>query len=207
MRFISEKIDLKEIERKAFLIQYEDGLLEILFGIVFFISNLQFEWGYMGNIIRLIIQIVFIISFILLKKKISEPRIGRVKYGLYRNIKKIKISMILLIYVFFFIIMSYQLKVIFSDYVIELFMIMVVLPLGLCIFSYFTEYKRGYLIALLVEMNYFLALLLFLAKIPEPLNLIISSIIVTPMIITIGIITFNKFLKKYRLPKNIEKKN
>ena len=83
-----DNISLKEIESKAFVSYFQDGLLEILLGYILIISTLSSVLMTTGvpDSIRIPIYVplmVFVPAplFILAKKYITTPRLGYVKFG------------------------------------------------------------------------------------------------------------------------------
>lgn len=85
---MTEKINLNEIEKKAFISYWQDGLLEIMLGYILLISTLSSILMTTGvpDSIRIPIYIPLMILvpaplFILAKKYITMPRLGYVKFG------------------------------------------------------------------------------------------------------------------------------
>ena len=87
-------INLKEIERKAFRSTFQDGLWDILLGLVFFIPAVN---GLLVNndYILIPLYIASILLFVTAKKQITIPRIGLVKFSEKRKKKGYVITMIL----------------------------------------------------------------------------------------------------------------
>ena len=91
---MSEVIDLKALEKKAYTSIFQDGLLDIFIGLIVigWITNS------LGDFFDTIIVIIILFSyyilvctlFILMKKFISVPRMGQAKFGPIRklNVKR-----------------------------------------------------------------------------------------------------------------------
>ena len=77
---MTENINLKEVEKKAFIrSHHEDGLFDIFLGIIFF------SWGiniFLNNdYLHLIIVLIGLVAYGVTKKRVVQPRIGIVKFG------------------------------------------------------------------------------------------------------------------------------
>ena len=79
MSELSDKIDLKEIERRAYLSYHGDGLAEILVGICLFIASL---YAYV-EMIWLAGSMVAVMApmYMVMKKRYTFPRIGQVTFS------------------------------------------------------------------------------------------------------------------------------
>jgi MFS family permease len=98
---MSEKLNLKELERKAWRSFFDDGLWDIYLGLLLASmgvnglldrSGLTEDWGmtiYIG------VLVVTMLSFWLAKRFITVPRIGRVKFGHKRKVRRIKTALVL----------------------------------------------------------------------------------------------------------------
>ena len=82
---MKDKIDLKKIESKAFTSSFQDGLLDILIGCFFLqfsIAPLLTDIGFsdlMASVVFIPFYLFILIAFLLLKKYITNPRVGRFK--------------------------------------------------------------------------------------------------------------------------------
>lgn len=76
---MTEEIDLKQIEKKAYTSYHQDGLIDIMIGIalLFFIFCMLIELFWMGGVIVPTLLFVYIGA----KQKLTIPRIGMVKFG------------------------------------------------------------------------------------------------------------------------------
>jgi hypothetical protein len=98
---MSEKLNLKELERKAWRSFFDDGLWDIYFGLLLalmgvsaFMNNLELtEALHMGIYIGLLI--IVMLGFWAAKRFITVPRIGMVKFGAERRKRRIKTSLVL----------------------------------------------------------------------------------------------------------------
>lgn len=90
-----EKIDLKEIERKAYLSYHQDGLLDVFIGLTaLFLAS--FLWLAPDMLIYLMgTMFVWMLLYIAAKKSVTVPRLGYVEFSKERNTK----SSVILLYV------------------------------------------------------------------------------------------------------------
>jgi len=76
---VNDKIDLKEIERRAYTSYHEDGIVDIIIGICVFTLSLyvfaEMAW-LMGSMI-----VVYTPMYMGLKQKITFPRLGQVTFS------------------------------------------------------------------------------------------------------------------------------
>jgi hypothetical protein len=80
---MGERIDLDEIERRAYLSYHEDGLIDIVLGIGLFIASL---WAYVEMIYLMGGMIVSLTPMYMgMKKKYTFPRIGEVTFSTNRT--------------------------------------------------------------------------------------------------------------------------
>ncbi|MBC8224698.1 hypothetical protein H8E65_08925 [Candidatus Bathyarchaeota archaeon] len=83
MSKVSDRIDLKEIERRAYLSYHEDGLIDILIGLGLLAAGLYFYAGMfwlVGSMIAIYVPI-----YMSIKKRITFPRIGQVEFSKSRT--------------------------------------------------------------------------------------------------------------------------
>jgi len=83
---MAQEINLKEIERKAYLSYHQDGLLDIFLGLgilIFGIGMATDIAGYIGGLLGALA----IPSWAAAKKLITIPRLGMVKFGAERKIR------------------------------------------------------------------------------------------------------------------------
>ena len=80
-----DKINLKEIEKKAYLSYYQDGLLDIFLGIaiISFGIGMATDQSYIGSIMPAILFPLWVT----IKKSITIPRIGNVNFSPERKLR------------------------------------------------------------------------------------------------------------------------
>ena len=211
MKKITEKIDLKEIEKRTWRSTFEDGILDIYFGILVLGLGLGMTLSsILPNPIDNFIPFIFIgiglVFFLTAKKYITQPRLGVVKFGLKRKGRKLKtliilsINSILLLILYLIRFFNPELSLEFPGYLEGLIIGLLFITLPVCFAAYFIQYPRFYFIGLLVGLSFFLSDL-FSIFIPEPFDTLIVFSIVSGAIIAMGLISLIKFIRKYPLSK------
>ncbi|TKJ23056.1 MAG: hypothetical protein CEE43_04895 [Promethearchaeota archaeon Loki_b32] len=211
MKKITENIDLKEIEKKSWRSTFEDGILDIYFGILVLGIGMGMTLSpVVPNPFDKFIPFIFIgigLAFFLTTKKfITQPRLGVVKFGLKRKGRKLKtlimlsINFIILLILFLIRFINPELSLDFPGYLEGLILGLLFITAPICFAAYFIQYSRFYFIGLLVGLSFFLSDL-FSIFIPEPFDTLIVFSIVSGAIIAMGIISLIKFIRKYPLSK------
>ncbi len=208
---MSDEIDLRGIEKRAWRSTYQDGIWDIYFGMIFLgmalftIGDLFGLPSELGGMIILICWYSIAVLFLILGKKfITIPRMGFVKFGIKRKkIKKRLLGFLIFNLILAFLFLFVNMSGIFIFFNIE----GIVRPLGvglllitvpLSILAYFLEYHRLYFYAIFFGLGFFFSELLY-PLLGSPLDLILSIGSIGIAVIFIGLIYFIQFLRKYPL--------
>jgi len=209
---MSTQINLKEIERKAFLSTYQDGLWDIYYGLILMamaIFMFRPAGGYKPTNILLAI-LAFTVAFLIFwagKKFVILPRMGQVTFGPARKQQRrtlaIILSVVVLIQAGFLALQlvgwanpefGQKISSLIND---RDLMHMLVASIGalfigppMILVAYFTDFSRGYYIAILMSLAVFLMILL---------NRPIYPILLGAMVAIPGVVLFVRFLQKYPL--------
>ena len=144
---VGEKIDLKEIERRAYLSYHQDGLVDIFMGLAFLVfgAPILYDPGMVavGGIIA-----VVPVMYAAVKKAITIPRLGYVKFASQRR-NKTRIVVLFLVVAGVLGNVAGVFALIYRPFVIFLVenYMMVIGVVGAAIFSlvaYLSEIKRFY---------------------------------------------------------------
>ena len=210
---MSQNLDLKAMERKAFRSVHQDGLWDIYLGGLLLVLSLFFaipesgegELTYMA-LALLGVAVVFAF-FQLGKKYITAPRVGQVKFGPERQKRKMTLAWIMGA----FVLVTLGINL-FSLYVwnaadsanpVELNLApslertivaaisALIAGLSTVVISYFKEFTRGYYIALLMALGFFFTLWL---------DSTVPMIAAGALILLPGLIIFIIFLRQHPLP-------
>ncbi|TXT66899.1 MAG: conserved membrane protein of unknown function [Promethearchaeota archaeon] len=208
-----EPLDLRLLEKRAFRSAFEDGLWDIFFGMIFLGLGMIWTFSFSNLIIAFIIQISINIAAVLilklLKKFITTPRLGNVKFGKKRKKKKIRLKLILSSFVVLnIIILFFTLNNLFKAINIEGLLLLMIIGFGFIsipfiVVAYFMDFKRLYFIAIIGGFSFFLFGILD-EIIENPWSSIFSFVLIGSSIIIWGLILFYKFLKRYPHPDNVE---
>ncbi len=202
---MTEKIDLKKVEKQTYRFTFTDGLYDMAYGsLIFFaaIAPILREILYPSYIIFLILPAPLIL--ILGKIYITVPRIGIVKFNLNRTKSRNKIGLLIAILFPITVIMVvltflgvYNIKV--GGYIVPVGGGIFALIL-LSLVAYIMDYPHFYLYGISIGLGLPLAALLK-PIFGEPSHYLISFGISGTLILIYGIITLIKFIKKYPIPK------
>ena len=202
---MTEKIDLKKVEKQTYRFTFSDGLYDMAYGsLILFIAIAPIlrEILYPSYIIFMILPPSLIL--ILGARFITLPRIGIVKFNQNRIKSRKKISLLIAILFPITIVLVtltylgiYNIKV--GGYIVPVGAGLFALIL-LSAIAYIMDYSHFYLYAISIGLGIPLASLLK-PIFGEPLHYIISFGISGILILIYGLITLIKFLKKYPIPK------
>jgi hypothetical protein len=202
-------MDFRQIERKAWMSFFEDGLLDVFMGLnllavgipgllpSFFASELRQNAAY----VALMVPALFV--YWLGKRFITMPRIGRARFGPTRKSKQRKTAVLYSISVLagLIVFLVFQMWTTgpsqgtpwSAPAVIALGIgAWMLLILGLA--SYFMDFTRGYVVAALYALAFSGTILLH-----NPIMLITAGAVATLM----GLIVFVRFLRRYRKPAKV----
>ncbi|MFX0005882.1 MAG: hypothetical protein ACFFA7_10960 [Promethearchaeota archaeon] len=207
MKKIAKNFDLKEIEKKTWRSTLEDGLLDIYFGILVLsigigITLVDYLPEPFDSLLPIMLMIIGLILFLLGKKFITQPRLGKVKFGFKQKSRKLKtvivlsINAIILLIVYIMRLINPALWSIFPVYIQGLITGLLFITVPLCFAAYFLQHPRLYFISILVGISFFLSDL-FSIFIPEPFDALIAFGIISSVIIFIGMTFLIKFIRKY----------
>jgi hypothetical protein len=202
---MTEKIDLKKVEKQTYRFIFTDGLTDMTYGsllIFVAIAPILREILYPSYIIFLILPPSLIT--ILGKIFITVPRIGIVKFNQNRTKSRNKIGLLIAILLPITVLMVvltflgvYNIKV--GGYIVPVGAGLFALVL-LSLIAYIMDYPHFYLYGISIGLGIPLATLLK-PIFGDPLHYIISFGISGTLILIYGIITLIKFIKKYPTPK------
>ena len=208
---MSDSINLKQLEKRAWRATFQDGLWDIYLGLIFLGLGVGWIGDYIGLfypfgtiILMFSIDIIAILVITLGKKYISTPRLGQVKFGEKRKKRKKWLMIFLLLNVVFSLII-FILTI--TSNLDQLFMPSLFTPLALglmiitvplSILTFFLQVPRLFVYALIGGFGFFLSELLY-PLVGEPWDIIISYGSIGGSILLIGLFIFIRFLQKYPL--------
>ena len=203
---MNENIDLKKIEKKAWTSYFQDGLWDILLGLIllnFGIAPLIEDIT--GITYLLSYNVVLIVAFIIFysgKKYITTPRLGKVKFSAERKTKQKKTTLVVALSVLFGLIvfafaatdfLSFKTTIYFGAILFGINAVIV-----FSVMAFFLDFNRLYV------YGWFFALSIVIVEISRPyvsstFDNIIGFGIFGGIILLIGIAYLIRFIQKYPL--------
>ena len=214
---MSEDMNLKVLEKRAYRSTFDDGIWDLFIGLIILSIGLGPLFGLVislpefWNIIipSLICNILAFLIFYFGKKYVTIPRIGNVKFGPKRKSKQLKLKIFLMIVFIVNVILLILPLTGITDYIqIEPLFITFFLGFGgftlpFCVVAYYLDFARLYYYAFAAGLGFPLSR--FLTPIVGySLDTIIIFSIIGLIIVLIGLYYFIYFLKKYPLSKQEE---
>jgi len=198
-------INLKEIEKRAFRSTYQDGLWDIYYGLIvismaLFIYRPEKGYGWWNMVLMFVSFLVFYFG----KKFITVPRLGRVKFGELRRKRTRSLGIVLSVFIALQVLMviatatGWFYKQFGSWMALhlkgsgELLLVSTIGSLMVCIgmsvIAHFSDFPRGYYIAVMMSLAVFIMIFLNQPLIPVVLGLLIAI----P-----GIVMLARFISQY----------
>lgn len=207
-------IDLNAVERKAFRSNFQDGLWDIILGLILLqgvVETIFYRLGWSETAVTLVAftyATLILIGFIAVKKYIVTPRLGIVSFGSARRSKQravvliFSLSMLLGVVVFAAFELGYDvmandfLKVLPLGNLIPFNLFTVVAVVVFSLAAYFLDFTRAYLYG-------------WLFGLATPLNLMIGeqmgitvpvmTLLFSFIMISIGLVLFVRFMQTHPL--------
>ncbi|KYK33512.1 MAG: hypothetical protein AYK22_09015 [Thermoplasmatales archaeon SG8-52-3] len=203
-----EKINLKEMEKKAWKSCFQDGLWDILLGFILLSFGI-------GPFIEEITGITYLISYIILlslgyiifysgKKYITLPRIGNVKFGTKRKYKKIKVAIILAISVIFGLAAILLTQIDLIPYNIDISIWGIIFAINaLIVFSlmaYYLDFPRLYIYSIFFATS-ILIIETSSSHVGSTYDTVIGFGMFGVVVLLVGLLHLTRFVRRYPLPK------
>lgn len=211
---MSQNIDLKAVERKAFRSVHQDGLWDIYIGGLLLVLSLMFTIpdsgeGELRTLGLALLGVAIMFAFFQLGKKyITTPRMGQVRFGPERQKRKIRMSWIMGIYVLgtlgIFLYSLYVWNLSASgqavgvpvspslERILVASLAALIAGTSMAVISHFKEFMRGYYIALLMAAGFFFTLVF---------DTTTPMILAGALILVPGLVLFINFLRQHPLPR------
>jgi len=206
--FMKTKVSLKEIEKQAYRSTFEDGIYDIIFGILFLIiaSIPVLEYFKIPGSYAYILGLIPILTLRLGKRNITIPRLGIVKFGEKRKSRRrhfliISAAVLFLMLPVLMITLAKGFPIkLHGDPAISPIVLMTIAPF-LAIAAYLLDYPRMF-IYVLVLFGVVLNADFMFQYVGDPFNSVISFGFAGVVILFYGISLLSKFLKKYPKPNS-----
>jgi hypothetical protein len=205
---MSQDLNLKEIERKAFRSTYQDGLWDLYLGLVvvcmaFFVYRPPAGYSPRNILLMLLAFVVAYGLFFTGKRYITLPRMGQVRFGAMRKQKKRTLFIVLGVFVllqtglvgvtwwgWFSGMLNSYLPDGGSSLAVVAAIGSLMVGVSMITIAFFNDFLRGYYIAIMMALAVFLMIYL---------NQPVYPVIIGVLIILPGLVLFVRFLKTYPL--------
>jgi hypothetical protein len=215
-RFLmSERIDLKELERKAFRSTFQDGLWDIFLGLLLLHMGGGTLLG--GSGMSPLWSIVVLTGFVVVvllgfwagKKFLTTPRLGSVKFGEQRKSRLKRVRLVLFASVLLGVLMflwglgarSDRLPYLLAEIPIPAYVWAVQCLVVFSVAAYFMDVTRFYLYAVLYALPFPLGILLARnTDLPGSVGMAITFGLAGGVMVLWGAVLFVRFLRRYPVP-------
>jgi len=206
---MTEKMNLKELEKKTYRFTFQDGIYDIMFGFLFVsfaLAPIIRELIGLGYILFIGIPAPLLLT--LGKKYITTPRIGIVKFGMNRQNsqkKQIIISIILVLITIILLMMTITnifpgtFGSMLNGYIVPL-VIGISTIIGMGIFAYIKDFPHLCIYGMIIGLAIIVAEVLY-KIVGTPLDGILAFGIPGLLVLFYGSFILFKFLQKYPLPE------
>ena len=210
---MTEDINLKEIERKAYLSYYQDGFWEIFMGLFLIGSSISSllsdnDLARILNTVFTVLLIPFLV-FALGKKYITIPRMGMVKFGPKRKAKRNKLAVVTSIVVIpstvlLVLAILHKIPVALVNWLNTPYgsplafglLVLIIFYVG----AYFSDFKRLYIYGAMFAISMFFSELSYIYN-RSLLWHFLPFAICGGIFLAVGLIYLKKFVNKYPEPE------
>lgn len=203
---MSQNINLKEIERKAFRSYFDDGLWDIFIGcIVLMFAVGPFLSRRLGDFWSSAVFIPFwalvYLAIRLVRKYVVTPRIGVVKFGPWRTAKLLKFNVVIFVVLLVGLVLGILSARSYAEpgwiYTARFGLIILV---GFSVAAYFLDFTRLYLYGALIALSPLVGEWLYVQVKAPHHGYPITFGTTAGIIILTGLVQFIRCLRDYRLP-------
>ena len=206
MSNMTENIDMKELEKKAWTSYFQDGLFDIVIGMIMLVAVLSSTLDAIGvsDEVRISIYIPLMVIvppvfFVLGKRYITLPRLGVARFGAHRKARnRIMIAGLVSVQLVLLAILILQVYGVGLGWLGFIIVTLNILA-AFCLIAYLLDYRRMYVIGILVAAS-------------EPMTVVLRRYsdtvyrgfiaygIPAIIIMAMGLIVLHQFVRKYEKP-------
>ena len=189
---MSQMLSLKDAERKAWTIYFEDGFWDIFFGLLFLGGGLR---ALTDNLWSYLLVLAGILSIILGRKYITVPRLGAIKFGPKRE-KRRSVLMALIVTAVALTFLALLLPLLgVSPGPNAGLIFAIIVPMIFVIMAYLMDFKRLYGYAALA------AIFIVLTETVSMQAGAVAQIVAGLIALIVGLWHLLRFLRRYPLPQ------
>jgi hypothetical protein len=203
---MSQKISLKDAERKAFTAIFQDGLWDILIGCFL----LQFSIGpflspMLGDFWSSVVFLPFYaLAYLVIwwvKKHVVAPRVGVVKFGQWRVTRMVRFNVIVFLALTFALVLGVLSFVQFDSIPgwVHAARFSLIFLIAFCVAAYFLDFTRLYIYGVLIALSPLIGEMLYVYLNASHHGFPITFGITAGLIILTGVVLFVRFLKDHPL--------
>jgi hypothetical protein len=190
---MSQTMNLKDAERRAWTLYFQDGLWDIFFGCLFLAGGLRTLtdslWSYLLVVAGLMI-------FIFGRRMITLPRLGEIKFGRKRKTRRLTLLILIMIAVALtFVVLLLPVLGIATPGPNAGLLFAIIVPMIFVIMAYLMDFKRLYGYAALVTIY------MILTEMVSSQAGAVAQIVAGLVALSIGFWYLFHFLRDYPLPE------
>lgn len=204
---MSQKISLKDAERKAFKSAFQHGLWDIFIGcflLMFVIApSLSRSLGdFWSSVVFLPFFVVVFVVLWLVRKHVIVPRVGIVEFGAWRKKRVIRFNIVMFLALTVAFVLSF-LSLVQFDLIpgwIHIARFSLVFLIVFFVVAYFLDFTRLYIYGVLIALSPLIGEVFYVyLKVPHH-GIPISFGISASLIILTGLVLFVRFLQDHPMP-------
>jgi len=155
---MTAKTSLKDLEKSMYRVSIQDGILDIQIGLMLLMFVLPIYLSdrlgdFWSSIVFLPLWIIVIYGFRVFRKKVVQPRVGRIQYGTYRKKRLMRMNIIILVINLIALLLGVlsfmQFKEVSGWIVSARFSIIILL--GFSLAGYMLDFPRLYLYSIMIS--------------------------------------------------------
>ena len=155
---MTAKTSLKDLEKSMYRVSTQDGILDIQIGLMLLMFVLPIYLSdrlgdFWSSVVFLPLWIIVIYGFRAFRKKIVQPRIGKIQYGTYRKKRLMRLNIIILVFNLIALLLGVlsfiQFKEVSGWIVSARFSVIILL--GFSLAGYMLDFPRIYLYGILIS--------------------------------------------------------
>ena len=207
---MSQKISLKDTERKVFTSTFQDGLWDIFIGCFL----LQFVIGpflcrsmgdFWGSAVFLPFFALVYLGIWLVRKHVVTPRVGNVKFGSWRKARLVKFNIVMFVVLFLSLVLGILSFLNFET--IPGMMIAarfsLIFLIGFSVAAYFLEFSRLYIYGVLIALAFPVGEWLYVNMRASHHGFPVTFGITAILAILTGVVLFLRFLRDRPIPTDM----
>jgi len=204
---MSEKISLKEAERKVFRSAFQDGLVEIMLGcVVLMFAIAPFLSPYLGDFWSSAVFLPFWAGVFcllwLVRRQVVRPRVGVVEFGAWRRTRLLRFNVVMVVACIVALILGILSALSFGAVPgwMHTARFSLIILIGFCVTAYFLDFAGLYLYGVLIALAPLLGegLYVYLGALHHGYPITFG--LTAGFLILVGLIKLVKLLRTYPLP-------